>query len=218
MAIPGEPFGSLYGYDVARDPNGNVLHTNGLPDQGELKILGNYSPDWVGGINNEFTYKNWNFGFLIDTRQGGDIYSMTNSWGRYAGVLEETLYGREDGIVGTGTKLAADGVTYVPNDIVVTAEAYNHAAYADGIASSSVFDASFIKLREVKVGYTINKIGKLPFRDLSINLIGRNLAILQANAPHIDPETAFSNNNAQGLEFGQLPSARSFGFSVSVKL
>jgi len=218
LAIPGQPFGSLYGYDVARDPNGNVLNVNGLPQQGDLKILGNYSPDWIGSISNDFSYKNLSLSFLIDVRHGGDIYSMTNSWGRYAGVLEETLYGREDGVVGKGTKLADDGVTYVPNDVVVTAEAYNHAAYADGIAQPSVFDASFIKLREVKIGYTFNKLGKLPFRDLSINLIGRNLAILQANIPHVDPETAFSNNNAQGLEFGQLPSARSFGFSVSVKL
>ncbi len=218
MAIPGQPFGSLLGYDVARDPDGNVLNTNGLPTAGDLKILGNYSPDWIGGINNEFIYKNFNFGFLIDTRQGGELYTMTNSWGRYAGVLEETLYGREDGLVGTGTMLAADGVTYVPNNVVVSAEAYNHAAYADGIAQPSVFDASFIKLREVKIGYTFNKVGKLPIRDLSINLIGRNLAILQASIPHVDPETAFSNGNAQGIEFGQLPSARSFGFSVSVKL
>jgi len=218
MAIPGQPYGSLYGYDLKRDPNGNVLNANGLPQQGDLKILGNYSPDWIGGITNEFSYKNLNFSFLIDIRKGGDVYSMTNSWGRYAGVLQETLYGREDGIVGKGTKLADDGVTYVPNDIVVTAEAYNHAAYTDGIAYTSVFDGSFVKLREVKIGYTFDKIGKLPIRDLSINLIGRNLAILYAKIPHVDPESAFSNNNAQGLEFGQLPSARSLGFSVSVKL
>lgn len=218
MAIPGQPFGSLYGYDVKRDPNGNVLNLNGLPQQGDLKVLGNYTPDWVGGVNNEFSYKNFTAGFLIDIRKGGDIYSMTNSWGRYAGVLEETLIGREDGIVGHGTKLAADGVTYVPNDVVVTSEAYNHAAFTNGICQNSIFDGSFVKLREVKIGYTFKKVGKLPIRDLTINLIGRNLAILYANIPHVDPESAFSNTNVQGLEFGQLPSARSLGFSLSVKL
>ncbi len=216
MAIPGQPFGSLYGYDLRRDPNGNVLHIDGLPQQGDLKILGNYSPDWIGGINNEFFYKGINFGFLVDIRQGGDIYTMTTTWGRYSGVLEETLLGREGGIVGIGTKPGPNG-TYVPNDVIVSAEEYNKAAYQNSIAYPSIFDASFIKLREVKLGYTFSKLGNLPLRDLSINLVGRNLAILKTSVPHIDPETAFSNNNAQGIEFGQLPSARSLGFNVSVK-
>jgi len=222
MAIPGHPFGDLYGYDVLRDPDGNIIHRDGVVVQDPtLKVLGNYTPDWIGGINNEFTYKNFNFGFLIDIRQGGDIYTMTTTWGRYSGVLEETLLGREGGIVGTGVKEVYDGagnVSYVKNDVVVTAEEYNKAAYQNSIAYPSIFDASFIKLREVKLGYTFKKLGKLPLRDLSISLIGRNLAILKTNVPHIDPESAFSNNNVQGLEFGQLPSARSLGFSVSVKL
>jgi hypothetical protein len=216
MAIPGQPFGSLYGYDFARNPEGKIIHKDGLPQQGDLKVLGNYTPDWVGSINNEFSYKNLNFSFLIDTRQGGDIYTMTTTWGRYSGVLEETLVGREDGIVGDGVKQASDG-SWVPNDIVVTAEEYNKAAFNNNIAYSSVFDASFVKLREIKLGYTFPKLGNLPLRDLSISVVGRNLAILYTKVPHIDPETAFSNSNVQGLEFGQLPSARSLGFNVSVK-
>ena len=216
MAIPGEPFGSLYGYDFERDPDGNVVHVDGLPQQGDLKVLGNYTPDWIGSMNNEFVYKNLSFSFLIDTRQGGDIYTMTTTWGRYAGVLEETLLGREDGIVGDGVKQAPDG-SWVTNDVVVSAEEYNKAAFNNNIAYPSVFDASFVKLREVKLGYTFPKIGNLPIHDLSISFVGRNLALLYTKVPHIDPETAFSNTNVQGIEFGQLPSARSFGFNVSVK-
>lgn len=215
MAIPGQPYGSLFGYDLARDPDGNILNVDGLPQQGPLKILGNYQPDWTGGMKNDFTYKNLSLGVLIDTRQGGEIYSMTTSWGRYAGVLEETLIGREGGIVGIGTKELPDG-TFVPNDVVVSAEEYNKAVYQNGVAYPSVFDASYIKLREVTLGYTFNKLGNLPVRNLSVSFVGRNLLLLWAKAPHIDPETSFDNTNVQGLEFGQLPSARSLGFNVSV--
>jgi TonB-linked SusC/RagA family outer membrane protein len=215
LAIPGQPMGSLFGYDFKRDPNGNIINLNGVPVQGDLKILGNSTPDWIGGMNNSFRYKGVELSFLLDFHKGGDIYSMTNSWGRYAGVLKETLIGREGGVVGPGVKLADDGVTYVPNDVVVTAEEYNHTAYSNTMDYSSVFDASYLKLREMKLGYTFTKLG--PFNNLSISVIGRNLALLYSVAPHIDPETSFSNSNVQGLEFGQLPSARSIGFSLGLK-
>ncbi|HOZ16174.1 MAG TPA: hypothetical protein PK784_15455, partial [Tenuifilaceae bacterium] len=75
----------------------------------------------------------------------------------------------------------------------------------------------FIKLREVRLGYTFQKLGNTGIKDLTFALVGRNLALLYAKVPHVDPETAFSNSNVQGLEFGQLPSARSIGFNVSFK-
>jgi hypothetical protein len=158
---------------------------------------------------------------LIDFRYGGELYSMTNTWGRYAGVVEETLIGREGGIVGVGVKAVDDGsgnITYVPNDIVATCEDYNKNAYNNNLQSSSVFDASFVKLREIGLGYTFKKIGNTPLRDLRISLIGRNLALLMSKVPHVDPETAFGSSNVQGFEFGQLPSARSLGFSISLGL
>lgn len=221
IAKPGEPYGSFYGYDFARDPNGNVIHEDGLPVQGDLTMLGSYTPDNTGGMNNILTFKNLSMNVLIDWRNGGELYSMTTTWGRYAGVTEETLIGREGGLVGVGVKAVDDGsgnVTYVPNDIVVTAENYNKAAYSNTLQSSSVFDASFVKLREISVGYTFRKIGNTPLRDLKISLIGRNLALLKSSVPHVDPETAFGSGNVQGFEFGQLPSARSIGFSLSLGL
>ncbi|HLF34079.1 MAG TPA: SusC/RagA family TonB-linked outer membrane protein [Cyclobacteriaceae bacterium] len=215
MAIPGEPYGSLYGYDFLRTPGGEIINDGGVPQQGNLSILGNYTPDWIGGMNNRFTFKGFDFNFLIDMRQGGDIYSVTTTWGRYAGVLEETLIGREGGIVGPGVKEASDG-TYVANDVVVSAEEYNKAAYVNSLHYSSVFDAGFIKLREVKFGYTFSKLGNTPFRSINLSVVGRNLAILKSTAPHIDPESSFSNTNIQGLEYGQLPSARSIGFNIGL--
>ena len=133
LAVPGGPYGVLYGYDFDRDPDGNIIFTNGLPTQGDLKALGNFTPDWLGGMLNEFFYKGFNASFLIDTKQGGDLYSMTTTWGRYAGALEETLIGREGGIVGDGVMSDGDG-GYVPNTVVAGAEAFNKASYVSDIA------------------------------------------------------------------------------------
>ena len=216
LAIPGGAYGVLWGYDFKRDPNNNIIFTNGLPSQGDLKELGNATPDWMGGILNEFYYKGFNASVLIDTKQGGDIYSMTTTWGRYAGALKETLIGREGGIVGVGVMPDGNG-GYKTNTVVAGAEAFNKASYVSDIAYSSVFDASYVKLREIKFGYTFKNSLTLPFKDVSISIVGRNLAILSTTVPHIDPETAFSSGNVQGLEYGQLPSARSYGFSVGFK-
>ncbi len=220
MAIPGQPYGSLYGADFLRDPDGNIIYRDGVPVKGDLKILGNYQPDWIGGVTNSFSYKGFDLSVLIDYHKGGDIYNMTNAWGRYAGALEETLIGREGGIVGTGVKEVYDAegnVSYVPNDVVVTAEEYNHAAFSNSIPAGSVFDASYIKLREVRFGYTFKNLANFPIKGINISLVGRNLALLYSTIPHIDPETSFTSGNVQGFEFGQLPSARSFGFNINLK-
>ncbi len=220
IAQPGRPYGDLYGYDYKRDPNGNVIHKNGVPLKGDLKVLGNYQPDWVGGVSTKFSWYGFTLSGLVDFHMGGELYSMTTTWGRYSGVLDETLIGREGGIVGEGVKeVIVDGkVTYVPNDVVVTSEEYNHAAFNNNLAGGSVFDASYIKLRELSIGYTFKQILKGTFKDVTISIVGRNLALLYSKVPHVDPETSFSNTNVQGLEFGQLPSARSLGFNISFKL
>ncbi|HPM32182.1 MAG TPA: SusC/RagA family TonB-linked outer membrane protein, partial [Chryseolinea sp.] len=137
----GEAYGSLFGPGFVRDPKGNIVHgENGLPVIDETyKVLGNFTPKWTGGLTNTFTYKGITLDVLIDGRYGGDIYSMTTSWGRYSGVLEETLLGRETGIVGKGVIDNGDG-TFRPNDVVVTAEQYNKGAYSNDVAESSIFD------------------------------------------------------------------------------
>ena len=144
---------------------------------------------------------------------------MTTTWGRYAGVLEETMLGRETGIVGDGVML--ENGSYVPNNVVRTAEDFNKRAYSNSIVESSVFDASYVKLRQVMLSYKLpNKfIEKTLFSDINFSVVGRNLLILHKNAPHIDPESSFSDSNSeQGQEFGQLPSARSVGFNLQLKL
>jgi TonB-linked SusC/RagA family outer membrane protein len=220
LAKVGEPYGVLFGRDFQRDPSGNVIHLNGIPLRDDTqKSLGNIAPDWTGGANFNIRYKGFDFGTLIDAKIGGDIHSMSNGWGRYAGTLEETLVGRETGLVGAGVK--SDGAGgFVPNDVVVGAQAYNQAAYGNGLESSSIFDASFVKLRQMNLGYSFNSklFSQLGIDGLKVSVVARNLAILYKKVPHIDPETGFSSaNGQQGQEAGQLPTARNIGFNVNIK-
>jgi len=219
-AREGHAYGDIVGSYFDRSPSGDVIFVNGLPSIADgTKVLGNITPDWTGGANFTFSYKNLSLNALVDAKIGGDVYSMTTSWGRYAGVLEETILGRETGIVGDGVMLV-DGA-YVPNNIVRTAEDYNKRAYSNSIVESSIFDASYVKLRQVMVSYKLPKslIDKTLFTDINFSVVGRNLLILHKNAPHIDPESSFSDSNGnQGQEFGQLPSARSIGFNLQLKL
>ncbi len=221
LAKVGEPYGAIFGPAFLKSPDGDVIHKDGLPVIDPVnRVLGNIQPDWTGGINTTLTYKGITLSALVDAKIGGDLHSMTYSWGRYAGVLEETLIGRETGIIGKGVVDNGDG-TFSPNTVSVRAETYNKAAYSKDIAESAVFDASYAKLRQIQFGYTLpnSVMGKLPFKDVSISIVGRNLAILYSKIPHIDPESAFSSSNGeQGQEFGQLPSTRSIGFNINFKL
>jgi hypothetical protein len=222
-AREGYAFGAIVGPSLGRveegEYAGEVIYENGLPTIGDSKVLGNIQPDWTGGVNLGIAYKGLTFSTLVDAKIGGDVYTMTSAWGRFAGILSESLEGRETGIVGNGVMLDGEG-NYVPNNVVVSAETFNHNAYGNDIVETSVFDASYVKLRQVTLGYDIpvswgTGIG---IQKINLSIIGRNLAILYKKVPHIDPETGFSSENGtQGQEFGQLPSTRSIGASLKLK-
>jgi hypothetical protein len=222
-AHKGQPYGALYGVKYVRDGKGNiVVGSNGVPlKTTTLHYLGSYSPDWVGGLRSTFRYGNLSFGALLDIKQGGQIYSLTNNYGRKAGTLIETLRGRETahaiadggGLIVPGVKVVAGDT--VANDIKITAQAYHRGL--DRLHEEFVYDASFIKLRELTLTYTLPRslTNRMRLSNAVVALIGRNLW-MKDNVPHIDPETAFDASNVQGLEYGQVPTARSFGFSLSV--
>ena len=210
-AQKGQPYGALVGYPYVRDDQGRLITVDGLPQLDPAKkVLGNYNPDWTGSLLNAFRFKNFDLSFLFDTKQGNELFSMSYMFGRYAGVLEETLEGREGGLIVPGVN--EDGS---PNTTVVSAEDYNHNFYP--LHEASVFDASFIKLREVKFGVQVPETiaGKMGLTSAYVSLTGRNLW-LSTDVPHLDPETAFDASNVQGIEFGQFPSQRSFGIHFSV--
>ena len=243
----GERMGNLYGIGFARvqskdanapyyDASGQyagqmVIGSNGRPVRTTDRIfLGTYNPNWLMGFRNSFTYKNLRFGFLFDVRSGGELYSLTQVVGREGGIITETLEGRADGydlskdgngVIGEGVVQNADG-SFTPNSRKVTAREW-HTAWTGGrnIAEGVMYDASFIKLRELQLGFSIpDKVwGKLPFRSAAVTLVGRNL-FLWDKVPHVDPETmSYSGGTAlPGIEYMSIPSTRSYGINLSLKL
>lgn len=245
----GERMGDLYGIGFARvqstdskapyyDASGQyagqmVFGTNGRPVYTTNRIkLGNYNPDWLMGIGSSLNYKGIRLSFLFDIRQGGELYSETQTVGREGGIITETLEGRADGydlskpgngVIGQGVIFSnGNNGTITPNTNKVTAREW-HTAWTGGrsVAEGVMYDASFVKLRELQIGYTIpDKIfGKIPVRGATISLVGRNL-FLWDNVPHIDPETmSYTGGTAlPGIEYMSLPSTRSYGVNLSFKL
>jgi TonB-linked SusC/RagA family outer membrane protein len=227
QARPGEAYGVIYGRKYVRDSQGRiVVGSTGLPlTTGPIERLGKYDPDWTGGISSRLSYGGLDLNVLVDGRFGGSIFSLTNMHGRRAGVLYESLRGREKahaladsgGMVVPGVRVV-NGDTVV-NTVRVTAQQYHKAISqtSSPISEEWVYDATFVKLREVRLGYTLPTgfTRRMRVNGISLALIGRNLA-LWTDAPNIDPETAFNASNVQGFEYGQLPSARSVGFNISV--
>ena len=210
----GEPYGIIKGESYKRNENGEIMYdANGLPMKGGIKKLGESVAPYTLGFSNSFSYKGFNLSFLIDAKIGGDIYSMTNahmySFGRHAG----TLPGREGGVIGKGVK--ADGKT--PND--VKAEAMKYYMAVAGITEEFVYDASFVKLRELSFGYTFPQkwVKKLGLTSLSLAVVGRNLWNIYDDVPLVDPEAMLNIGNGQGFESYGMPATRSIGFNLNVK-
>jgi hypothetical protein len=219
-ARPGQPLGTFYGYDFLYDENGNKL----VDDDGyylstdEVVPIGTILPDFTGGVNTTLQYKNISLFALVDFQKGGSIHSYSNQWGKYSGTLAETAENniREEGIVVDGV-YASTGET---NTSVIDAQ--SHFFYNQGyvIHAADQYDASFIKLREMRLDYSLPRemTSGLPFSNISVGVFGRNLAILHKNVPHIDPEVATSASNVQGFEGGQLPAERTIGINLKFNL
>jgi len=145
-------------------------------------------------------------------KYGAKIYSGTNLLLYQNGLHENTLAGREGGYVGPG--VTADGKK---NSVIIPASQYYKAPR--NIEEQFVYSASYVKLREVKLGYTLPAawIKKIGFVSASVAVVGRNLWIIHKNVPNIDPEVAFTAGNAQGLEDLTLPTVRSYGFNINLK-
>ncbi|WP_063827448.1 SusC/RagA family TonB-linked outer membrane protein [Fibrisoma limi] len=219
QARVGGRMGDMYGRGFLRDPQGNIIHADGLPlFTNELIKVGNYNPDWTGGLYNTFTFKGFTLGGLLDMRKGGSIYSYMYVRGNEAGQLVESLPGRDNGYVGPGVIRNPDG-TFRPNDVNVTAERYWGSGFFN--PEQATFDATFLKLRELKFGYQVPNrwLTRLPFRDVNVLLVGRNL-FLWTKVPHIDPDTTGISGDTllPGIEDMSLPSARSLGFNINFRL
>ncbi|HEV8381699.1 MAG TPA: SusC/RagA family TonB-linked outer membrane protein [Gemmatimonadales bacterium] len=218
-ADTGQPYGNLVGYKWQRDAQGHiVVGDDGLPLRNPTQqVLGNYNPDWVGGISNTISYKRMSFSFSFDGQMGGQVYSVTKWFGQYSGVLANTLAGRELDWNNPGyivpNAVYANGQ---PDTTHVLAQDYWHNTFY--AQEPGIFNATYFKLREARLAYALpTRVAQfLGFSDATVAIVGRNL-LLFAKQPTIDPETAFDTSNRQGVENGQLPTARSIGFTMSVR-
>lgn len=216
--------GDIYGYGFVRSPEGQIVYnaTTGLPVRPtDIQYIGNAYADWKGGVKNDFSYKDIRFSFLFDGQLGGKIYSQTHHKMTEQGKLEHTLRGREEGyIIGEGVVLDASSGKYIPNTTKVLPVDYYVEYYRRANVESNTFDASFIKLREARLEYSIpsSRLRKSFIKQATFALYGRDLLLI-SSFPIFDPETAALNGSTllPGVEMGQLPSTRTVGANITFK-
>lgn len=224
IAKVGGSIGDIYGYKLKRAPDGQVVWKDGITARTtEFEYVGNAYPAWKAGFSNEFSYKNFRVSILFDGQWGGIVYSQTHHKMTEHGTLKHTLKYRENPnfeVVGEGMMLDERG-QYVPNNVPISVSKYYADYWRRANVETNSFDASFLKLREARIEYTIPSAGlnKIGIERLTLALYGRNLAMWTKDFPVYDPEVATLNNGTivPGSEMGQLPSTRTMGFNLTLK-
>lgn len=238
----GENYGSLMGPDFLRNENGDILidPQTGLPQYDRNNhVLGNASWDWTGGVVTTFAYKNLSLSAIFDVKVGADLYSMSARAAYESGKSPETLEGREGwyrseqerqaagipkgdqwtatgGFIAPGVIDNGDG-TYRPNDIYINPEDYWYSVCRNA-PSMFIYDNSYIKCRELTLSYQVPTAwSRGVLKGLTVSFVARNPFIIWKNIPNIDPDSNYNNTTGMGLEYGSLPSRRSFGFNLNVK-
>lgn len=219
----GGRMGDLYGKGFQRSPEGKIIYTStGVPAALDpiARKLGNAFADWKAGWLNEFTIKHIRISVLLDGQKGGNLFSQTNHKNSEFGNTKNTLYGRDGGIIGDGVVLGTDG-KYTPNTVKVAARAYYENVYARANAEMNTFDASFLKIREMRFEYSLPQswMDRIHFKQTLIAFYGRELFNF-TKFPGFDPEGGNLNNGTltPGVELAQFPSARSMGVNLTFKL
>jgi len=246
-ARPGQAYGVIYGTTHVRDAEGRPVVYD-MPAQyggvrylvGDKDVIGNINPDWYAGWNNSFRFKNWTASVLLDMQMGGNFFSLDTYYGYATGVYDFTAGDNDLGnpvrdlaIDGGGYKINNvaywDGSTvdgdgnpsgFVVGDYYADMHYYGNAlGYARNAREYHVWDASFIKLREVALNYSVpsSYLGSTGIKGLDVALTGRNLAILWKNNPYSDPEAGLSAGNVQGYQSGAYPAVREVGVNVKLK-
>lgn len=243
QAIEGEKWGELVGpgfdrVDEADVKNGLAtadqigavkVNSNGLLRSKSAQRIGNVTPDFMMNWRHDFNIKNWGFGFLLDLRIGGDIWSQTMAHSYTAGVANVTAENgiRERDIVG--------GVDVLKNEKVVMQDASGkwvtntiktdaYSWFKADVSEYYVFDGSYLKLREAYISYNFPKelIAKTRYiSNASVSLIGTNLWLMwvhSSNTMRLDPETGGVSSDSRGIGFEQaaVPSSRSFGLKLNL--
>lgn len=253
VAETGKSYGIIRGSDYQYLNGQRLIDSNGyyVQKSNPLSDIGSIAPNWFGGITNSFHYKDWGLSFLVDVRQGGKIYSLDMDFGDYSGLYPETAGKNPKGNpvrspLSAGGGVLLKGVTSdgKPNTTYIDASDINNGAfpfssYNNFADASYVYDASYIKLRELALTYSVPKkaLQGISFvKGIDFALTGRNLWIIHKNLPYADPEQGYASslagsgsaagnsaftgnvqNASQGFQVGVYPSVRTFGFTAKLK-
>ncbi len=253
-ATVGQPYGTIRGTNYVFDANQNAIVYPHFDSGVRFRktaapgVIGDINPEWKGGINNAFSYKNLTFSFLLDMQQGGQFFSLDTWYGYATGIYDNTAGTNRDGnptrdqpsagggvfldeviinrkshgiVTQTGTNdqgvPISDGT--VNTQAFYVSDVYNSLGYVYAPNAHHVHDASFVKLREVSLNYSLPQsiIAKTPLGGIDVSLTGRNLWIIHNNAPYTDPEAALSAGNFRGYQSGAYPAVREYGVNVRVR-
>jgi len=239
VAEKGKPYGVIRGSDYTY-LNGQIKDSLGYPVRASnaLSDIGNISPQWIGGINNTFRYKDWSLSFLIDVKKGGDIYSLDMDYGASAGLTPHTAGYNKKGTP-VRAPLSQNGgylfpgvnVDGKPNTTYVDASDINQGNFPfssdnQEAARSYIYDAGYVKLREAAITWSLpaKVVSNLHFvKGLDVSLTGRNLWIIHKNLPYADPEQgvpssgSYGANASMGFQSGSYPVFRTFGFNLKAR-
>lgn len=214
--------GDMYGTGLQQVDGKTLYDSRGFPVRdGRLRNLGNYNPDFILGAGNELTYKNVSLNFLWDWRQGGVFLSRTFSLGSTSGILASTLPGRENGVVGDGVvnNGTAAAPKYEANTKSISAADYYGQYYNRANEATAMFDASFIKLRQVALSYSLPQSlsKRIGASSMKLAVILNNVLLFNDN-PNVDPElnAIQGRKYVYGVEDMSIPSSRSYGFNLNV--
>jgi len=220
--VVGEPYGAIFGSGYQRNDDGElIIGASGWPLQATgTQVYGDPNPDWTAGLRNTFTIMDGlRIGALLDIRKGGDMWCGTCGIMNYFGVSELTGEKRDEIVVFEG--VTEEGT---PNNTAVALASANDGLGANywvrygfgGLSEASIYDTSWIRLRELSIGYDVpSKMTEgLPFENLSLTLTGRNLW-LTTDFPGIDPETNLTGaSNGIGLEYFNMPNTKSYNIAL----
>jgi TonB-linked SusC/RagA family outer membrane protein len=222
--VEGQQWGQLRGYAIKRDAAGNPIINGNQYDAETNHNFGSVLPSFTGGVQNYFTYKRFKLQVNVDFQQGGKYYSLSDFWLGYSGLGARTAGVNDKGIpvrdaVSNGGGIRITGVDSDGNKVDKYVDAktyYDQTLGGNGIVENSIFDMSYVKLREINIGYNIPvaKLGSLSkvFKSASISFIGRNLWLIYAQNRDFDP----SIMSLTVGESGQLPGTRSYGGSIKL--
>ena len=224
-ASVGEPYGVLKGTDfVYKDGQKVVLPSGYYAQSDATSIIGNVTPNWKMGVTNTINYKGLSLSFLIDIQKGGSLFSLDRYYGLATGLYADTTPLNDKGSPVRSSNADGGGYVYpgvledgTPNTKRVTGENFGLFGYRRNPSSQFIYDASYVKLREVTLTYKlpVGLFGGSQFiKGATLSVVGRNLWIISKNLPYADPEDGITSGNISGFQSGVYPSVREIGGSL----